>query len=291
MHLACAHCGAPIPTSPISTRLPYWCPRCGNDLKTREVEVAPVVADALANPVPLEIAALPPDYSKKWAAAQPQPSKPAAPPPVVTEVFTNEPTESAPAPTPQAAAPTPTPAVLESQKAPNVPKLAPPPSAGPQSFAHHQLALLIMTALFLALSGFLAIRSLNMALAYRQTNGKVIGFEQVQTRHRTGVSTATYPVVSYQVGGKTYKTMGTNSTGPVYGYYQVGQPVKVRYLPSDPSTGGLDSFNERWLGSIITGVLGFAALAGWLVLRFWNKIRPLLKRMPVPASLIPSTTP
>jgi hypothetical protein len=226
---------------------------------------------AAANPEPLEIAALPPDYSKKWSPALPR--KPKVPPrPATMEVCAKVPPQPAPAPTPPAAVPT-------NATPPGDPN-ATAPASGFSPNWHHRTALLIMTALFLALSAIQIIRSVDMALTYRQTEGKVIGFEEVQTRQRTGVSTATYPIVAYQVPGKTYKIQGSNSTGPVYGYYQVGQPVKVRYLPSEPANGGIDSFNERWQGAIICGILGFASLVGWLVLRFWNKISPLVRSIP-----------
>src|SRR5438309_1479780 len=98
MNRVCASCGAPVSLGPTTGRLPYWCPRCGTDLKTREVEVAPEVLAAAAAPLPLELAALPDDYSKKWSSGQP--NKPKVPAwPGATEVFADKTAERVPAPT------------------------------------------------------------------------------------------------------------------------------------------------------------------------------------------------
>jgi hypothetical protein len=136
---------------------------------------------------------------------------------------------------------------------------------------HYQIALLIMAGLFLGLAGFHALQSWVVYSTYRQTTGTVTGFEVSQDRKGT---TSTTPVVSYQVGGKAYRTIGDTSMNFIYGTYQLNQVVKIRYDPGNPGSAVLDSFAQRWLLSIITGVLGALALAGWGVLWFLRRATP-----------------
>jgi hypothetical protein len=138
-------------------------------------------------------------------------------------------------------------------------------------FRQDQIALLIIAGVLLALAGFHAIQSLVVYSRYRQTTGTVTAFEESTDQKGT---TSTTAVVTYQVGGRAYKTYGENAMSFLYGRHRLGEVVKVRYDPSEPGTAVLDSFSERWLLSIIASVLGALALGGWGVLWFLRRSTP-----------------
>jgi hypothetical protein len=146
---------------------------------------------------------------------------------------------------------------------------------------HDQTALLIVAALFLGLSGFKAIQSLVVFSSYRQAKATVTAFDVSVDSKGT---TATTPVVTYQVGRKSYTARGEGSMNAIYGTRRIGDVVAVRYDPSDPGTAVLDSFSDRWLLSIITGVLGVLALGGWGVLWYIRRT-PQAAGVPSPSAL------
>jgi hypothetical protein len=70
--------------------------------------------------------------------------------------------------------------------------------------------------------------------------GEIVWYEEVMVA---------YPVVAYQVDGRTY------SYRPRWSFrtYSVGDRVPVLYKVNRPGTAGIDTFSERWLAPLTVG--------------------------------------
>lgn len=82
------------------------------------------------------------------------------------------------------------------------------------------------------------------------------------------------PLVRYEVEGKSYLVAGKVSTSPPA--YTVGETVWVRYPPTAPEKGWIDSVIEQYLLSIIFGAVGMVmSLIGMIMtLRAWMQSPP-----------------
>jgi len=62
------------------------------------------------------------------------------------------------------------------------------------------------------------------------------------------------PVVAFSSPRGPVQFQSTVSSSPPA--WQVGEPVKVRFDPNDPSQAVIDSFSERWLVPLLLGLFG-----------------------------------
>lgn len=92
------------------------------------------------------------------------------------------------------------------------------------------------------------------------SEGKVLGYEQSSSRDSNGRSSTTYaPVVEFVLGQNTYRFKAGVSSSSMS--YDIGEPVSVYYLPSDPHDAQIKS-NLRYvfggifltIGLVITSI-------------------------------------
>jgi hypothetical protein len=235
--LECANCSRPITVDPTRARLPPWCPHCGADLNTRAAPPQPTLPDD-------SLAEVGSHWSPKYQrdAKAPAPAEPAA------GVILRAGAAPAP-PLPESAAPV-----------PEAPLPAPPldthdPFAASNRYAPRQgrHGVLVIAVLFLLIGGALAYWSYQKATTYQSVTGKVV-------RMVPGRKGRLYPEVAYSVNGREYTTEGGSSGGP-----GVGEAVEVLYPANDPGNGTLNTFSNLWLGPLVPGGIGAAALSLWFV--------------------------
>jgi len=79
------------------------------------------------------------------------------------------------------------------------------------------------------------------------TQGVVIEMEE--STDSEGSCCVYSPVIEFQSGGQSFTFDGANASDPPA--YQMGEQVRVRYDPADPTTAQIDRFSERWLFPIL----------------------------------------
>lgn len=120
--------------------------------------------------------------------------------------------------------------------------------------SHRQRSSWMMPLIFTGLGSIFAVagavglfRSWDFASRGIETDGIVVN------RVFTGgePNEGTTPIIRYKVGDKSYEFQGRKSVAP-----DVGQEVRVAYLPDRPNEGQLATFQDRWMEPSMIGGLG-----------------------------------
>jgi hypothetical protein len=86
-----------------------------------------------------------------------------------------------------------------------------------------------------------------------------------------------YPVYKFDdahgVEHTIYSSMGSYPPD-----HQVGDKIKVLYLPDDPGNAKIDDFISLWIIPLVTGLLAAVNFPVALVIWFWPKISRILKK-------------
>ena len=103
----------------------------------------------------------------------------------------------------------------------------------------------------------MGISSLSFAYGALHTKGTVINIV-----FSLGASREDYPIVRYQVDGKTYQIRSAHQT--TFPPHSIGEEVTVLYWPEQPHKGRIYSFSEQWLPPLLLGGLGLVcAIVGF----------------------------
>ena len=109
--------------------------------------------------------------------------------------------------------------------------------------------------LFVALGFGMSLSSLRFLFGSATAQGTIV---QVKDDPYQRNGRAWYPVVEYQVDGRTYTYTGVGSESSSY---SVGQKVPIVYRPEHPDSARIHSFADLWLIPVFFGACG-AAFAG-----------------------------
>lgn len=139
--------------------------------------------------------------------------------------------------------------------------------------------LVLVFSLFFLVMGLIVLRNfrklgkiLNRAHEMTaETTGTISELVTVRRRNRTFRWNNEYPVISYQVNGKTY-TMHITYAEKRKGKYNLGGSYNVRYVPSDPGCSVVDEFRKAMqksrtsslIGAVILFIFAFNTLCGAL---------------------------
>jgi len=77
------------------------------------------------------------------------------------------------------------------------------------------------------------------------------------------------PIISYQVDGGSYSTdASVFSDEPEF---SIGDSVRLYVNTSDPQSVIIDTFNQRWLMVVVTGMVGFSLVTSMIVLLLYRR--------------------
>jgi len=119
--------------------------------------------------------------------------------------------------------------------------------------------------------GFGVYRSLWLSRSFSAI-GTIDSVSEVVDQQNSGINYA--PTFTFSAAdGKEYTvTSGVASNPPDF---EVGEHVRVRYLPNHPKSAEIDSFWQLWLVSVVCGGLGAVfTTAGYLLFRYERRRFP-----------------
>ena len=122
------------------------------------------------------------------------------------------------------------------------------------------LALNLAWLLLAAFSAWLGWRSFNLSANGSVAEGTVVRLLQDQVAFDSDF----YPVVEFQVDGKTYTVQSQNNYRWWNRYirFPVGGQVEILYDPADPEKAEINSWWDIWNESLILGVFTVIAAIG-----------------------------
>lgn len=128
----------------------------------------------------------------------------------------------------------------------------------------------IVGVALLGTAGWLATQTINFTASAARTDGVVLRLDRRYSTDSDGNSGYLYyPVVQFtSSSGRAVEFRGSAGTRPPM--YRKGERVAVLYDPETPDDARIDSLSDLWLGSLITGTIGFAFTgigAGFLIVR------------------------
>lgn len=110
-----------------------------------------------------------------------------------------------------------------------------------------------------ALAAFQIIKTLIFLRASRQVVGTVVRLARAQRRSDTSV-VAYLPIVWFQTpDNQTFEIAGKTAAAPPN--FEVGQRVRVNYLPREPDKARIQTFLEMWYPVIISAIVGTVTIA------------------------------
>lgn len=135
------------------------------------------------------------------------------------------------------------------------------------------LFFLLAGIVLLAAGAYLYKTRIDEAATFSKTTGIVIELREVKENAEVGV---TYkPILKYKdKNGKEYIYTSANSSDPPA--YNIGEKVDMFYNEADPKEAFIDSFYEKWTGTIalfICGVVVFP-IGIWLIFSAFRRNKP-----------------
>nr|WP_320117747.1 DUF3592 domain-containing protein [uncultured Marinifilum sp.] len=104
-----------------------------------------------------------------------------------------------------------------------------------------------------------------------ETSGSVVDMEAKESTNSDGdYQTYYYPVVEYSDmnGGQHILHSSTGSGQPAY---EIGEGIKVLYLPENPSEGKIATFGYIWGGMLVLWILAIVFIGVALLIDFFSK--------------------